>query len=107
MSLLHPDFTIKFRLHSICGCHTRAPVTDLLIRGATVIDGNGAPPVRADVVLDGGRITAVVPEGTASESSAERVLDAGGLVVGPGFIDMHSHADFTLPSYPEIGRAHV
>ena len=73
-------------------------MTELLIRGATVIDGSGAPGVQASVAVDGGRITSIDPSGVARE--ADRVVDAGGLVLAPGFIDMHSHADFTLPSYP-------
>ncbi len=62
-----------------------------------MLDGTGAPAIRADVAIDGSRIVAIGP--WASRSSA-RVLDADGLVVAPGFIDMHSHADFTLPAYP-------
>jgi N-acyl-D-amino-acid deacylase len=73
-------------------------VTDLLIHGATVVDGTGAPGVRASVTVEGGRIAAILPDGATPDASS--VLDAGGLVLAPGFIDMHSHADFTLPSYP-------
>jgi N-acyl-D-amino-acid deacylase len=73
-------------------------VIDLLIRGATVVDGTGAPGVRASVTVEAGRIAAILPDGATPEASS--VLDAGGLVLAPGFIDMHSHADFTLPSYP-------
>jgi N-acyl-D-aspartate/D-glutamate deacylase len=73
--------------------------TAILIRGCTVIDGTGAPAVGADVVVVNDRIAALgadpdVPAGA-------RVIDADGLTVAPGFIDMHSHADFTLPSYPD------
>lgn len=71
---------------------------DLLIRGGSVVDGTGAPARRSDVVVDGSRIVAVGPG--ASDGSTRRVLDADGLVVAPGFIDMHSHADFTQPFYP-------
>lgn len=74
------------------------PTTDLLIRGGTVLDGSGGPAARVDIAISGSRISAVGPE--ASNAAAQRVLDADGLVVAPGFIDMHSHADFTLPSYP-------
>jgi N-acyl-D-aspartate/D-glutamate deacylase len=74
-------------------------MTDLLIRGATVIDGSGSPGVRASVAIEGARIAAVVTDGP--EPEAQRVVDAGGLILAPGFIDMHSHADFTLPSYPD------
>ena len=80
--------------------------TDLLIRGGTVLDGTGGPAVRADVAIAGSRISVIGPE--ASAGPARRVLEADGLVVAPGFIDMHSHADFTLPSYPggaQLARA--
>ena len=73
-------------------------MTDLLIRGASVIDGSGAPARPASVAIDGGRISAIDPADVGRD--ADRVIDAGGLVLAPGFIDMHSHADFTLPSYP-------
>jgi N-acyl-D-amino-acid deacylase len=73
-------------------------MTDLLIRGANVIDGTGAPGVRASVAIERGRVAAIIPNGP--EPEAARVVDAAGLVIAPGFIDMHSHADFTLPSYP-------
>ncbi len=73
-------------------------MTDLLIRGATVIDGTGTPGIRASVAVDRGRIASILTDGGRPE--ADRILDADGLVLAPGFIDMHSHADFTLPSYP-------
>jgi N-acyl-D-amino-acid deacylase len=71
----------------------------LLIRGGSVVDGTGAPAVQADIVIEGSWVLAVGPR--ASRATAGRVLDADGLVVAPGFIDMHSHADFTLPAYPD------
>jgi N-acyl-D-amino-acid deacylase len=70
----------------------------LLIRGGTVVDGSGAPSRAADVGVEGERIAAVAPR---LEGTAERVIDAGGRVVAPGFIDMHSHSDlfyFGCPS---------
>ncbi|MFO1540972.1 MAG: amidohydrolase family protein, partial [Chloroflexota bacterium] len=70
----------------------------LCIRGATVHDGSGRPGVRMDVAVDGERIVAL-GDGAARDG-ARTVIDADGLVLAPGFIDMHSHADFTLPSYP-------
>ncbi|MGH7323244.1 MAG: N-acyl-D-amino-acid deacylase family protein [Candidatus Rokuibacteriota bacterium] len=66
---------------------------DVLIRGAEVIDGTGAPGRRIDVAVRDGRISAV---GTA-ERPARRVIDAPGAVLAPGFIDIHTHSDFTLP----------
>jgi len=62
---------------------------DVLIQGGTVIDGTGSPGVRADVGIRDGRIADV---GQVSDSAA-RTIDAGGRVVAPGFIDMHTHLD--------------
>jgi N-acyl-D-amino-acid deacylase len=70
---------------------------DILIRGGTVIDGTGRPARRADVAIAGDRIEAI---GLLSGASAARVIDAAGHVVAPGFVDMHSHADFVLPGLP-------
>jgi N-acyl-D-aspartate/D-glutamate deacylase len=70
---------------------------DLVIRGGTVIDGTGAPARRADVAVDGGVITEI---GDALEG--DRVLDAGGHVVTPGFIDIHTHYDAQVFWDPSI-----
>ena len=63
---------------------------DLVITGGTVVDGTGAPARRADVAVDGDRITAV---GQVDASGARRVIDAEGRIVTPGFVDIHSHLD--------------
>jgi N-acyl-D-aspartate/D-glutamate deacylase len=65
---------------------------DLVIRNGTVIDGTGAPPVRADVAVHGGRVREV----GAIEAKGTTDIDATGLTVAPGFIDIHSHSDYTL-----------
>lgn len=70
----------------------------ILIRGGTVIDGTGSAPRRADVRITGDRITAVAPSLTAA--NGERVIDATGLTVSPGFIDLHSHADRGIERMP-------
>lgn len=63
---------------------------DLLIRGGLVVDGTGAPPRRADLLVAGGRIRTVAPAGTRG-LDARDTIDATGLVVAPGFIDPHTH----------------
>ncbi len=72
---------------------------DLLINGATVIDGSGATGVVLDVGVEGDRIVEIAPSIRAE--SAE-VLDAEGLVLAPGFIDVHSHDDFHVLIEPEV-----
>ena len=62
---------------------------DWLSEGATVVDGSGAPPLIADVGVQGGRIVEV---GRVSPASKERIA-AGGALLTPGFIDIHSHYD--------------
>jgi N-acyl-D-aspartate/D-glutamate deacylase len=63
---------------------------DLVITGGTVVDGTGGPSRRADVAIDGDRITAV---GKVDAGGAGRVIDAEGRLVTPGFVDLHSHLD--------------
>jgi N-acyl-D-amino-acid deacylase len=65
---------------------------DLVIRNGTVYDGSGAEPLHADVAIADGRIAAV---GSVDAYDAPE-LDAAGLAVAPGFIDIHSHSDYTL-----------
>ncbi|HEY8546260.1 MAG TPA: amidohydrolase family protein [Acidimicrobiales bacterium] len=62
---------------------------DLLIRGGTVLDGTGAPARTADVAVTGGTITAV----GRVDGTARRTIDADGLLVTPGFVDIHAHYD--------------
>jgi N-acyl-D-aspartate/D-glutamate deacylase len=61
---------------------------EIVIKGGTVVDGSGAPGVRADVGIADGRIVEIGPDLTG-----DRVLDATGCVVAPGFIDIHTHFD--------------
>ncbi|MGW3283362.1 N-acyl-D-amino-acid deacylase family protein [Streptomyces sp. NPDC001002] len=76
----------------------------LVIRDADVVDGSGAPSYRADVVVDEGRIVSIVQEAAAAgcqRPKAVRELDAEGLTLSPGFIDMHAHSDLALLRDPD------
>lgn len=75
---------------------------DLLISGGWVVDGTGNPPYPADVAIAGDRIVEV---GRLPGARAERVIDATGCHVTPGFIDAHSHSDWTLLSNPTAESA--
>ncbi|MGV9938085.1 N-acyl-D-amino-acid deacylase family protein [Streptomyces sp. NPDC003401] len=78
----------------------------LVIRDADVVDGTGADSYRADVVVDGSRIVSIVKEAAAAgcqRPKAVRELDAEGLVLSPGFIDMHAHSDLALLRDPGHG----
>lgn len=66
---------------------------DTLVSGGELVDGTGAPPFKADIGIRGGRIAAI---GDLSEASAAERIDARGRNVAPGFIDIHTHSDFTL-----------
>lgn len=71
---------------------------EIIIKNGTVIDGTGAPERVADVAIRDGLIAAVEEN---YSGSAERVIDAHGCIVAPGFIDIHTHSDFTLPLNPK------
>src|SRR4029077_15031027 len=71
---------------------------DLVIRNASIYDGSGSPPTAGDIAIKGDRIGAV---GTA-QGAAAREIDARGLAVAPGFIDVHSHDDFAVFLTPEM-----
>ena len=75
---------------------------DLLLRGGKVIDGTGKPAFKADVAIDDGRIHLV---GDAGGLQSDRTIDVSGLVIAPGFIDLHSHADSGLRSSDKRRRA--
>jgi len=66
---------------------------DVVIRGGQIIDGTGSPRFAGDVAIAGGRIVAV---GRVPEAPVARVIDARGLIVAPGFIDLHTHSDLSL-----------
>jgi N-acyl-D-amino-acid deacylase len=73
-------------------------VLDVLIRHGQLIDGTGNPWVRADVAIVDGRVASI---GYLRAESARRIIDASGLYVCPGFVDMHAHSDVQLLAQPE------
>src|SRR6267143_1842239 len=76
------------------------PAVRLLIKNAQLIDGTGAAARRADVRVAGDTIAAV--DDNLMAQPGERVIDAGGNVLAPGFIDMHSHADRGMDETPDV-----
>src|SRR3954454_10156154 len=71
---------------------------DILIRGGTLYDGSSRPGEQGDVAIADGRIAQIRRDLSGPE---ERVIDAAGLAVTPGFIDIKTHSDFTLPINPK------
>jgi N-acyl-D-aspartate/D-glutamate deacylase len=88
-------FSLIFLLCALFGCTSSAQgpeEADLLIRGGRVLDGSGSPWIQADLAIRGDTIVAV----GRSSVEAHRVIDASGMVVSPGFIDMHAHSEYGL-----------
>jgi N-acyl-D-aspartate/D-glutamate deacylase/dipeptidyl aminopeptidase/acylaminoacyl peptidase len=97
------DAAAKFLDKHLKGAKTAAPTResqrisklDILIRGGSVIDGAGTDAVKADVGVAGDRIV-FIGDAAKENLQAARVIDATGLIVAPGFIDPHTHADEDL-----------
>src|SRR4029079_17454152 len=82
------------------GAHRRARsggvrMIDLQLRNATIVDGTGAPAFRGDVGVHDGRVVALGDAGAVDDDARESV-DLDGLVVAPGFVDIHTHYDAQL-----------
>ncbi len=70
---------------------------DLLVKDARIVDGTGNPWYRSDVGVLNGKIAAIGP---LSEASATKIIDANGLVLSPGFIDVHTHVEDEVENFP-------
>jgi N-acyl-D-amino-acid deacylase len=77
-------------------CGSDGPVYDLVIANGRVIDGSGSAGFEADVAIAGPAIAKIGRIAPGDRSRARRVIDAQGLTVTPGFIDIHTHSDFPL-----------
>ena len=71
---------------------------DLIIKNGKVIDGTGSPSFFADIAIRNGKIEKI----GKNLEGAEKVIDATGLTVTPGFIDSHSHSDNAILEYPDM-----
>src|SRR5688500_15891508 len=72
---------------------------DLIIRNGHIVDGTGSPWYAGDVAVRGGRIAAV---GSLVDASARQTIDAAGMVVAPGFIDMLGQSDLSILVNPQL-----
>ncbi|MGO8803058.1 N-acyl-D-amino-acid deacylase family protein [Candidatus Binatus sp.] len=70
---------------------------DVVVLNGVVVDGSGAPRFRGDVAIKDRKIAALIDPADAASASAAREIDATGLAIAPGFIDMHSHSDWVVP----------
>src|ERR1700737_4672567 len=77
------------------GCHSGAPTADydVLIRHGQILDGSGGAPFAGDIAIRGDRIVSI---GSLENAKAKREIDATGLVVSPGFIDMLGQSELSL-----------
>ena len=73
---------------------------DILIKSAIIVDGSGKPAYYGSIGIEGGVISLV--EKGKSTAAAKETIDGEGLICAPGFIDSHSHADVSLPYYPNV-----
>lgn len=73
----------------------------LLIRDALLIDGTGAPARRGEALIVAGRIAGLGARGTLGVPPGSRILDAAGLALAPGFIDLHAHSDLAVLTDPQ------
>src|SRR5205085_9244171 len=81
--------------------HSQTPTFDIVIRGGHVVDGTGSPWFAADIGIKGDTITAI---SSHLDTTGARVLDAIGLIVAPGFVDVHSHSEVHEDGQDIIGN---
>jgi N-acyl-D-amino-acid deacylase len=70
---------------------------DILIKNASIVDGTGSAPIKGEIAIDGERITGI----GKNLGTGEKIINAGGKIVCPGFIDVHNHGDLSILYYPK------
>ena len=73
-------------------------MSDILIKNGRIVDGTGSPWYKGDLAIESGRISRI---GRSLDIKTDKTIDAKNLCVSPGFIDVHSHSDFTLLANPK------
>ncbi len=71
---------------------------EIVVKGATIVDGTGAEPISGDLAIDDGRITEI----GGKIGGGQRVIDAAGMIVSPGFVDIHTHLDAQIGWDPDL-----
>jgi N-acyl-D-amino-acid deacylase len=90
--------TVILGAGSATTCGPQGPPYDLVIHNGRILDGTGSPAVAADVGVRDGKIASI---GNLARATSAKVIDARGLIVSPGFIDLHNHSDQQLISIPQ------
>jgi N-acyl-D-amino-acid deacylase len=93
-----PSLLLLLALCAACARPAAQAPYDLVIAGGSVLNGEGTPAVTADVGIRDGRIATI---GDLQAAPTKQRIDAGGLTVAPGFIDMHNHSDYTILVEPK------
>ena len=92
-------FLLFFGLLTIFGCKKKTIRYDLIIQNGMVVDGTGAPSYRASIAIKNDKIVIISKE-NIDASKAIKLIDASGLIVSPGFIDMHTNVTVDIQNYP-------
>jgi N-acyl-D-aspartate/D-glutamate deacylase len=95
---IRPLLVLVILISASCSRSASQPPYDLIVTGGSVLDGDGTPARTADIGVRDGKIAAIGDLGVAE---ARQRIDAAGLTVAPGFIDMHNHSDYTILAEPK------